>query len=163
MWTAGGNDPVLEIILIYAFLCVGLCMGSFASAISDRTIKGTSWIGSLRDGPERSRCPICHHGLSWYELIPLLSWCLLRGRCRHCHTGISLLYPAIELCGAVAASVLFLLAGISWVCVVHLLVLPFHLAVLLMILQRKKIPHNYLFFYLSGFIAAIIFTVVVSV
>lgn len=44
----------------------------------------------------RSACPSCKHTLAWYDTIPLLSFLLLKGRCRYCSTHISWLYPAIE-------------------------------------------------------------------
>ncbi|MCX7945464.1 MAG: prepilin peptidase [Hydrogenophilus sp.] len=49
-----------------------------------------------------SHCPHCRTPLRWYDNIPLLSWLLLRGRCRSCHHAISLRYPLVELLAAVA-------------------------------------------------------------
>ena len=46
---------------------------------------------------ERSHCPHCKHQLSWYENIPVFSWLVLRGKCRHCKAPISMQYPAVEL------------------------------------------------------------------
>jgi len=48
----------------------------------------------------RSRCPRCGRGLAWYENIPVVSWLLLRGRCRGCRLPISIQYPLIELATA---------------------------------------------------------------
>jgi leader peptidase (prepilin peptidase) / N-methyltransferase len=48
----------------------------------------------------RSHCPRCGKGLSWYENVPVLSWLLLRGRCRGCGQPISVMYPLIELATA---------------------------------------------------------------
>ncbi|MDP2860153.1 MAG: prepilin peptidase, partial [bacterium] len=45
----------------------------------------------------RSLCPSCRHKLAWYDLIPLLSFILLRAKCRYCHGRISLQYPLVEL------------------------------------------------------------------
>ncbi|PIV32190.1 MAG: prepilin peptidase [Lysobacterales bacterium CG02_land_8_20_14_3_00_62_12] len=57
---------------------------------------------------EPSHCPKCGHGLSWYENIPLLSWLLLRGRCRDCKAPISIQYPLVEaLTGLVSAWVIY--------------------------------------------------------
>jgi leader peptidase (prepilin peptidase)/N-methyltransferase len=47
-----------------------------------------------------SHCPQCGRGLAWYENIPVLSWLLLRGRCRGCRKPISVMYPLIELATA---------------------------------------------------------------
>ncbi len=45
----------------------------------------------------RSFCPKCHTTLAWYDMIPILSWILLRAKCRSCKRKISILYPFIEL------------------------------------------------------------------
>lgn len=45
----------------------------------------------------RSRCPACKQQLVWYDLVPVLSWLILQGRCRACTHTISILYPLIEL------------------------------------------------------------------
>jgi leader peptidase (prepilin peptidase)/N-methyltransferase len=54
---------------------------------------------------ERSFCPKCHHQLSAFDNIPVLSWLALGGRCRYCKAPISLQYPAVELLTAVASTV----------------------------------------------------------
>lgn len=50
--------------------------------------------------PVRSQCPHCQTQLAWYENIPVISWLLLRGKCSHCHTAISVRYPVVELLSA---------------------------------------------------------------
>ena len=42
----------------------------------------------------RSRCPKCNHAITWYENIPVVSWLVLKGKCRECHTPISKRYPS---------------------------------------------------------------------
>jgi len=44
-----------------------------------------------------SHCPSCNRRLSWYENVPVLAWLVLRGRCRTCDAGISVVYPLVEL------------------------------------------------------------------
>ena len=58
----------------------------------------------------RSRCQACGHTLSWFENIPVLSYLMLRGRCKQCSTAISLRYPLVEL----ATAGLFAYAGWRW-------------------------------------------------
>jgi len=58
----------------------------------------------------RSRCQSCAHTLSWFENIPVLSYLVLRGRCRHCQAPVSLRYPLIEL----ATGALFFFCGWHW-------------------------------------------------
>lgn len=57
----------------------------------------------------RSRCNACRHTLAWYDLVPLMSFLLLRGKCRYCHARIDIQYPAVEF----AAGLLFVLAYLS--------------------------------------------------
>jgi prepilin signal peptidase PulO-like enzyme (type II secretory pathway) len=75
---------------------IGLVLGSFASAVSWRAPRGISWI-AFRGKTGRSVCPSCDHCLSCRDLIPLLSWLMLKGRCRYCGAGIGIRYPLIEL------------------------------------------------------------------
>ena len=69
---------------------VGLCWGSFLNMIAHRLLHGDF-------DRVRSFCPHCKTTLAWYDLIPLISFALLRGRCRSCSGTISILYPLIEL------------------------------------------------------------------
>lgn len=66
-------------------------MGSFCNVLIDRLPHGEDVLVS------RSHCDYCKKTLSWYELIPLFSFLLLRGRCNHCHKKLSFQYPLIEL------------------------------------------------------------------
>lgn len=75
----------------------GLAIGSFLSAFVYRLERGESALHG------RSYCPQCKHSLAWYDLVPLLSFLFLRGRCRYCKKSISLQDPLIEL----ATGVLF--------------------------------------------------------
>jgi leader peptidase (prepilin peptidase)/N-methyltransferase len=62
----------------------------------------------------RSFCPACEQPIAWYDNIPLLSFLLLRGRCRRCQEPISIRYPLVELLTAVLFSALVLQWGLSW-------------------------------------------------
>jgi prepilin signal peptidase PulO-like enzyme (type II secretory pathway) len=80
---------MIYLISIFVFI-FGLIFGSFVNALEYRTDKGISING-------RSFCPNCKKQLSWLELIPVVSFFLLRGKCRGCKKTISLQYPIIEL------------------------------------------------------------------
>jgi leader peptidase (prepilin peptidase) / N-methyltransferase len=70
---------------------LGLAFGSFLNVCLSRWPEGESIV------EPRSHCRHCDHVLSWWENIPLLSWLILRGRCRNCKTTISWRYPLVEL------------------------------------------------------------------
>jgi len=80
-------------IFIFIF---GMLFGSFANVVIYRQEKGKSFVFG------RSACPQCGQMIAWYDNIPLLSFVLLGGRCRHCQKPISRQYPAVELaCGVI--------------------------------------------------------------
>jgi leader peptidase (prepilin peptidase)/N-methyltransferase len=92
----------IELLLQYECLSViavaamfGLICGSFVTALSYRLPRGKDFVIG------RSRCPSCSTYLSPRDLIPVLSWVISMGRCRHCKMAVSARYPVIELlCGA---------------------------------------------------------------
>ena len=73
---------------------MGLVVGSFLNVVIYRLPRGESLIGP------RSRCPGCETQIAAYDNIPVLSWLLLRGRCRQCGMRISARYPFVEVATA---------------------------------------------------------------
>jgi leader peptidase (prepilin peptidase)/N-methyltransferase len=82
------------VIVAFAGL-VGLILGSFLNVCILRLPARQSIVHPP------SRCPKCGEGVRWYDNIPVLSWLILRGRCRHCGNPISIQYPLVELATAV--------------------------------------------------------------
>lgn len=78
------------LLLVYLTL-VGAALGSFLNVCIYRWPLGESVVRP------RSRCPGCHTVIPWYDNIPVVSWVILRGRCRRCRVPISIQYPAVEL------------------------------------------------------------------
>ena len=93
---------MLGLLFVFIFL-FGLAVGSFLNAFLHRLHTGES-IFKKEGAWVRSYCPHCRHELSWQDLIPLLSFVLLKGKCRYCRKKISLQYPLVEL----AAGFLFI-------------------------------------------------------
>jgi len=96
-----------SLLLVY-FFGVGACIGSFLNVVIARLPNDESVVRP------RSRCPTCKNPIAWYDNIPLLSFLLLRARCRHCGARIALRYFVVEfLMGALSAA-LWLRFGWSW-------------------------------------------------
>ena len=93
----------------------GAVAGSVANAVIFRLPRNLSWVRG------RSVCPDCKHNLDFSDLIPVLSWVMLRGKCRYCHSPIPHRYILVELLLAVGFWLLasnYLLMAILWVTVV---------------------------------------------
>ena len=86
---------------LYAFI-IGACIGSFLNVCIVR------WPQERSVLRPRSRCPKCGNQLAWFENVPIVSWVALRGRCRCCDEGISVMYPIVEL-----------IVGIGWLLAVQ--------------------------------------------
>src|SRR5688572_5173066 len=83
----------------------GAVIGSFLNVVSLRYIarlNDTATRESIVGG--RSRCPGCKQTLRWWELLPVLSFIALRGKCQRCQQKISYQYPLIEILMAVFAA-----------------------------------------------------------
>ena len=85
--------------LIFVF---GLLVGSFLNVVIWRLPRGENL------SRPRSKCPGCDTLIRWFDNIPVVSWLLLRGRCRKCRMRISWRYPAVEILTAV------LFAAVAW-------------------------------------------------
>ena len=80
----------------------GLAFGSFLNVVAARVPMRRSIVSPP------SACMSCGHEIAWYDNVPLVSWLVLRGRCRSCGVRISAVYPAVELVTAL------LVAGCVW-------------------------------------------------
>jgi prepilin signal peptidase PulO-like enzyme (type II secretory pathway) len=78
------------IVPLFLFL-IGLVVGSFLNVVVMRLHEGRDFVKG------RSGCDHCGHTLVWWEMVPVISWLLLRGRCRHCKRRLSVQHPAVEL------------------------------------------------------------------
>ncbi len=99
--------PWVETFLTVYALCVGLVVGSFLNVVIHRVPRRQSVV---RPG---SHCPACGHRIRWYDNVPVISWVLLRGRCRDCRAPIALRYPAVELATGIVTALLARRYGLS--------------------------------------------------
>ncbi len=123
----------MDILLIVTLGVLGALLGSFAAAQVWR-LRARQLIEDERDGEpvdkrelqrlrvlqrpvhrDRSECLHCHHTLAWYDLLPVISWLSLRGKCRYCGKRIG----TMELAAEVGLAVVFVLSYLAWPYALH--------------------------------------------
>jgi leader peptidase (prepilin peptidase) / N-methyltransferase len=111
-------------------------LGSFLNVVIHRLPRGESLVHP------RSRCPICETQIAGYDNIPIVSWLVLRGRCRHCGARISPRYPAVELITALVFAAVVLVRGFDDDLIIEL---PFVAALIALAgidLDHKLLPNK---------------------
>ncbi|PKM57880.1 MAG: prepilin peptidase [Firmicutes bacterium HGW-Firmicutes-3] len=124
------------------FLLYGIIIGSFLNVCILRIPLNESITF------DRSHCPKCGYVLKWYDLIPLLSYIILRGKCRSCQTKISSQYPIIELLNGAAYLGIYLYLGLSWQTLIACFLFSALLVVFMIDLRYKIIPNGLVLFIL---------------
>ena len=99
--------------MFVALFMVGTVVGSFINVIIYRLPKSIMGESISLSNPKRSFCPGCKHTLGVLELIPLLSYLLQRGKCKHCNQPISIQYPVIELTCGILTSLAYIKFGLN--------------------------------------------------
>jgi len=131
----------------------GLVVGSFLGAYTFRYPRG---ISVLRG---RSVCPKCKKNLVWYDNIPVLSFILLKGRCRECGKKISLRYPLIELATALGFVGIWFLFLEPVFLVFLILIFSLLVAVFVIDLEQKIVPDELVF---TGFGLTVFYLLLIS-
>lgn len=101
-------DTLIDILVIALMFLLGISVGSFLNVVADRIPAGKSIVSPP------SHCFICGHRLENRDLIPLISYLALRGKCRYCGTSISARSFMVELTTGVLFILLWLRFGVSW-------------------------------------------------
>ena len=131
-------------------LALGLILGSFSTALAHRAPRGRTWqeklgfsdIGSKENGrASRSRCVACEAQLKAIDLVPVLSWLFLKGRCRYCETKISWRYPAMEAACAILCLLIFLRHGWGVESVLMMMSVPVLLALFAVDWEHLILPN----------------------
>lgn len=126
-------DAAPAVMLVVVGL-LGLVIGSFLNVVIVRVPEHRSLMHP------RSACPRCSAQLSWYDNIPVLSFLVLRGRCRACAEPISWRYPAVEAITAMALGLAYLAFGPTTDFVVSSVLLTTLIAITAIDLQHLLIP-----------------------
>lgn len=119
--------PVYDTPLLILFFLLGLCLGSFASAIIPREKNNIPWF-DLKGDMSRSACPSCGSRLGISELIPVFSWLLQKGKCKNCGAEISAFYPVVEVISGFCAVAVLYAIGLQSALILALFLQPFLLA-----------------------------------
>lgn len=122
------------ILICIIFFILGALVGSFLNVVILRLPRGEEII------KHRSHCPKCKKTLSWWELVPIISYILLYGRCRNCGDRISPQYILVELATAILFLVLYLNFGLTFFTGYLLIVTCFLIVIFVYDLKHMEIP-----------------------
>ena len=125
----------LEIVLAFA---AGLLIGSFLNVCIHRLPLDLSIVN-----PARSFCPKCQETIAWYDNIPLVSFAILRGKCRHCGARISFRYPLMELLTAAAFAYCVWRFGLSMQALKLSIFCAIQLALIATDLEERILPDEF--------------------
>ncbi len=126
------------IILVFLY---GTLFGSFFNVVGYRLPKNLSIV------KPSSFCPKCNHQLKWYELFPIISFLIQRGRCRNCQSEISLFYPLMEALTGILFVVSYLTFGFTIEFIIACLVASFFVIVIVSDMNYLIIPDETTIFF----------------
>src|SRR6516225_5633399 len=101
------DSNVFGVVGIF-FVILGLLLGSFANLLIYRLPLNKPWAW------DRSRCSKCQRTIPWYDNIPVLSWFILRGKCRQCKAPYSFRYVIVEALTGLLFGLAYWYYGLSW-------------------------------------------------
>lgn len=140
---------MIETVLAALF---GLLIGSFLNVCIYR------WPRDLSVVRPRSACPECAKTIAWYDNIPVLSFILLRARCRYCGTGIPWRYPIVELTTAIAFAYFAHHGGLSLLSVKYCVFAAILIGLLFSDFETLLLPDE---FTIGGLVIGLVFSVFV--
>ena len=142
---------MIEVWTVAFLFAAGLIVGSFLNVCIWRLPRRESVVFPA------SRCTRCSRSLRWFENIPVLSWVILRGRCRTCAEPVSYVYPLIELLTAVVFVTGYLIYGWTPLLAVRLLFACAMIVLFVIDLRHRILPNAIT---LPGIVAGLVFSAV---
>lgn len=136
----------MQIIYIIIFFILGTLMGSFFTVVGLRLPKGENFIN------DHSRCDNCGHSLKLYEMIPMISYILQKGKCRYCHSSIAGLSSYIELFTGILFATAYYSFGFSYQLLIALGIVSLLMIVSVSDITYLIIPDEILVFFSIYFI-----------
>lgn len=98
----------MNVLISIYVIVLGLLLGSFFNVCIYRIPRGESIVSPP------SHCTNCNNHIKWYDLMPVISYIILKGRCRYCKEHISIRYPAVEFLTALLFFLIFLKFGLTF-------------------------------------------------
>ena len=141
-------DPINILLVIFFFLS-GACVGSFLNVCIVRLPQEKSIVHPP------SHCPTCKKNILWYDNIPLISFLLLKGRCRHCQAKISWRYFFVEFLTAILFVTFFMHFGLQKILVPYLFIIACFIVIIFVDFEHRIIPDEVS---LGGLAAGLIFS-----
>ncbi len=127
---------MLLFIELFTVTFLGLILGSFSTALIYRIPNHLSWT------VERSICTSCNNHLGVLDLIPVFSWLLSGGKCRHCKTTVSNIYPLIEVTSAALCLAVYAIFGLTPEAFIIFAAIPFLMALFVIDLKHMILPNQ---------------------
>ena len=131
----------MNIFIIVTLFIIGTIFGSFYNVVGYRIPKGESILYPS------SHCTKCNHKLKAFELIPILSFVFLGGKCHSCKTKISFFYPIFEFLTGIAFSISYVVFGFSFECLYSIVFLSMLIIIIISDYQTMIIPDSILLFF----------------
>ena len=137
----------LDAIYVVVFSLAGAVLGSFFNVCIYRIPRGESIVFPS------SHCTSCSHKLGPADLVPVISWILLKGKCRYCKSGISFRYPAVELLTGLIFAVTYLVFGLSLETLFHIIFASLLILITFIDIDHRIIPDRFI---IAGILLAIV-------
>jgi len=138
-------------MMVAGALALGGIVGSFLNVCASRLPNGRSlWMPG-------SACPACAHPIRWYDNVPVLSFMVLRGRCRDCRAPIAWRYPGVEFGTALLFALAYVHLGLDWELAPAFVFLSALMVITVIDLEHQLIPDRItLPVIAAGFLASVI-------
>lgn len=125
---------MMDVLLLIITITYGIIIGSFLNVCIYRIPKGESIVVA------RSHCMKCGKQIKWYDLVPLVSFLVLRGKCRYCKDKLSWQYPAVEALNGILYGIIVLVNGFNVASILYCLATSALLALSIIDWRTFEIP-----------------------
>jgi len=124
-----------KLFLYFAFIIAGLIVGSFLNVVIYRIPRKKSII------KPPSFCPVCKKKIAFYDNIPLISYAILKGKCRNCKSRIPFIYPLVEFLTAILFLTNYVLFGLSSKTILGIILCSLLIAISFIDINFRIIPN----------------------